>query len=175
MDYVTGGAQVNPSVSVATFLYGWNDVKTMIVRIAGQLAGGIYAFPLMKLFLPDYVLARMEGPVLGEGVTLQEGCMWEFAMTMILLIVIYVAATQIGLPSQRVIIATAIRALIYYNGGKSGPAMNPMIAVSWAYYVDPSSINRDHFLVYWVAATAGAVAGTLIWKAVEPKPKAKTD
>ncbi|CAM9341320.1 unnamed protein product [Choristocarpus tenellus] len=176
MDYVTGGAQVNPSVSIASTLYGWNNFKSMIVRVVAQMAGGIYAFPIMTNLMPGYVLDKMGGPVLGEGVTVAEGCMYEFLMTMTLMVIIYIAATQVGLPSQRVVIATAIRALIYYNAGKSGPAMNPMIALSWAFYTDKSSIlTLDHFLIYHLAPTAGAVAATLLWKGVEPKPKAKSD
>lgn len=42
--------------------------------------------------------------------------------------------SQIGLPGQRPVIATGIRALIHLSavkGGKTGPAMNPMIATAW--------------------------------------------
>lgn len=43
------------------------------------------------------------------------------------------------------------------------------------FYDDSVKIDQTFFLVYWVAPIAGAVAGTLIWKMLEPKPKAKTD
>ncbi|CAN0573673.1 unnamed protein product, partial [Laminaria digitata] len=48
--------------------------------------------------------------------------------------VLYDGACQIGLPAQRPVIATGIRALIHLSavkGGKTGPAMNPMIATAW--------------------------------------------
>lgn len=37
------------------------------------------------------------------------------------------------------------------------------------------TMDQQWFLVYWVAPCGAAVAGTLLWKALEPKPKAKTD
>ncbi|KAG5189246.1 aquaporin-like protein [Tribonema minus] len=164
-DWITGGSQVNPAVSIATTLYGWNTPASAAVRIAGQLVGGLAAFPVVARVLPPYV--KMGGPMLNTT-SVADGCAWEFGLTFALLILVYVAATQIGLPAQRPIIAGGIRTLIYY-GGKTGPAMNPMIALSWAYYAAPASINMDHFLVYWVSSTAGAIAATLLWKAVEPK------
>jgi hypothetical protein len=38
-----------------------------------------------------------------------------------------------------------------------------------AFYAAPKSLNLEHFLVYWVSSTAGAVFATLVWKAIEPR------
>jgi glycerol uptake facilitator-like aquaporin len=114
-------------VSVAATFYGWNTPTKTVVAIVGQVIGGTLAFPVAAELLPAYV--QMGGPTLG-GLDVQEGMMWECGLTFLLMLLILVAATQFGLPAQRPIIAAGIRALIYY-GGKTGPAMNPMIAFAW--------------------------------------------
>ncbi|CAM9301920.1 unnamed protein product [Phaeothamnion confervicola] len=172
IDWLTGGAQLNPSVSIAAIFFGWNDVPTAAVRIAGEFVGGCLSFPAMAMVLPPYV--KLGGPVLGAGVSTGEGAAWEFGLTFALLMVVLFAATQIGLPAQRPVIASGIRALIVL-GGKTGPAMNPMIAAAWAMFAVPGWATPEHFLVYWAAPTAGAILAVLIFKALEPKKKAKKD
>lgn len=44
-----------------------------------------------------------------------------------------------------------------------------------AVYDDSVTMDQQWALVYWVAPCVAGVAGTLVWKALEPKPKAKTD
>ncbi|CAM9865246.1 unnamed protein product [Ascophyllum nodosum] len=178
MDYANGGAQVNPAITVGTFFYGWNDQISLVVRILGQMVGGFYAFPIMAKLLPSYAVDSMGGPTLAEGASTGQGMAWEFGSTMVLILIVYVAATQIGLPGQRPIIATGIRALIHLSAvkdGKTGPAMNPMIATAWAIYDDEVTMDQQWFLVYWLAPCVAAIAGTLVWKLLEPKPRAKTD
>ncbi|CAN0389475.1 unnamed protein product [Pylaiella littoralis] len=177
-DYTNGGAQVNPAMSVGTFFYGWNDRSSLMIRVVAQMVGGFYAFPIMAKLLPSYATASMGGPTLAAGASTGEGMAWEFGSTLALILIVYAAATQIGLPGQRPVIATGIRALIHLSavkGGKTGPAMNPMIATAWAVYDSSVTMDAQWFLVYWVAPCAAAVAGTLLWKSLEPKPKAKTD
>ncbi|CAM9149470.1 unnamed protein product [Heterosigma akashiwo] len=165
-DFITVGSQVNPSVSVATWVYGWIPTNGMIVRILGQIVASFVVFPLVSMFTPSYV--EMGGPQLDETASLTKGVLYEAGLTGGLLLLILVAATQLGLPAQRPVIAIGIRALIYV-GATSGPAMNPMIAFGWAWFGGSSAEFWDvaHILVYWVAPTVGAVAGVLIWKQVE--------
>lgn len=62
---------------------------------------------------------------------------------------------QIGLPGQRPVIAVGIRALIHLSAvkdGKTGPAMNPMIATAWVrmnsdMYARLWSISRDCWIL----------------------------
>ncbi|CAM9292029.1 unnamed protein product [Chrysoparadoxa australica] len=151
-DWITGGAQVNPAVSVGTIPIGWNTPATAVVRVLGQLIGGTIAFPMMDKLLPAYV--QMGGPQLAEGVDVTEGMIWETCLTFCLLMWVFVCATRVGLPAQRPLIAAGIRGLIF-NGGKTGPAMNPMIGWSWAVFVNPELPGSDHFLVYWLAPCLG--------------------
>ena len=83
---------MNPAVSVATTFYGWNTVTTAVTRIIGQLAGGSIAFPIIAKVLPAYV--KMGGPELGTT-SLEDGFMWEFGLTALLLFLVYGAATQV--------------------------------------------------------------------------------
>lgn len=54
----------------------------------------------------------------------------------------------------------------------SSPTCTPV----WQYFYDDSvKIDQAFFLVYWVAPIVGTVAGTIIWKLLEPKSKPKTD
>ncbi|CAN0078831.1 unnamed protein product, partial [Hapterophycus canaliculatus] len=133
-DYTNGGAQVNPAMSIGTFFYGWNDQTSLVIRIIGQMVGGFYAFPIMAKLLPSYAASSMGGPTLAAGASTGQGMAWEFGSTFVLILIVYIAATQIGLPAQRPVIATGIRALIHLSaakGGLTGPAMNPMIATAW--------------------------------------------
>jgi glycerol uptake facilitator-like aquaporin len=90
-DWITNGSQVNPAVSVATTLYGWNTPDVAVVRIIGQLIGGTAAFPAIARVLPAYV--NMGGPTLSTD--LLDGCLWEFSLTAGLLLLVYSAATQV--------------------------------------------------------------------------------
>jgi glycerol uptake facilitator-like aquaporin len=90
-DWITNGSQVNPAVSVATTLYGWNTPDVAVVRIVGQLIGGTAAFPAIARVLPAYV--NMGGPTLSTD--LLDGCLWEFSLTAGLLLLVYSAATQV--------------------------------------------------------------------------------
>mmetsp|Transcript_31103 Transcript_31103/g.41136 ORF Transcript_31103/g.41136 Transcript_31103/m.41136 type:complete len:231 (+) Transcript_31103:82-774(+) len=178
-DFVSVGSQVNPSVSVAMWVMEWIPLNGMVVRILGQVAASFIVFPLVSMFTPSYV--EMGGPQLGEDISVTKGIIMEAALTGGLLLLILVAATQLGLPAQRPVIAIGIRALIYV-GATTGPAMNPMIAFGWAWFGGSSAEFWDvsHVLVYWIAPTVGAVVGVLIWKQIEFLfeklfPKSKSD
>lgn len=46
-DIISGGSQVNPSVSVAMFVHGAISFPGAVVRIVAQLVAGIVAYPLL--------------------------------------------------------------------------------------------------------------------------------
>ena len=54
-DIISGGAQVNPSVSVAMMVFGAIPFDGMIVRIIAQVIASIVAFPLCRELAPTYV------------------------------------------------------------------------------------------------------------------------
>jgi len=165
-DYISAGSQVNPAVSVATWVYGWATFDLMCVRILGQIVAATVMFPLVSMFTPSYV--TMGGPQLAPDSAITKGVIYEATLTAGLLVLILAAVTKVGLPGQRPIIAIGIRSLIYV-GAHTGPAMNPMIAFGWAWFGGSTAefFTLSHLLVYWVAPIAGAVAGVLIWQTLE--------
>ena len=71
------------------------SVRLQVVRILGQMVGGFYAFPIMAKLLPSYAVDSMGGPTLAEGASTGQGMAWEFGSTMVLILIVYVAATQV--------------------------------------------------------------------------------
>lgn len=66
-----------------------------MIRIVGQMVGGFYAFPIMAKLLPSYATASMGGPTLAAGATTGQGMAWEAGSTLALILIVYVAATQV--------------------------------------------------------------------------------
>lgn len=61
----------------------------------GQMTGGLYAFPLMSRILPSYAVDSMGGPTLAPDASVGLGMAWEFGSTLVLMLIVYVAATQV--------------------------------------------------------------------------------
>lgn len=61
----------------------------------GQMVGGFYAFPIMAKLLPSYAVSSMGGPTLAPDATTGQGMAWEFGSTFVLILVVYIAATQV--------------------------------------------------------------------------------
>lgn len=61
----------------------------------GQMVGGFYAFPIMAKLLPSYATESMGGPTLAAGASTGQGMAWEFGSTFALILVVYIAATQV--------------------------------------------------------------------------------
>lgn len=97
-DIISGGSQVNPSVSVAMFVHGAISFPGAVVRILAQLAAGVVAYPLLQKLSPSYV--GVGGPGLQDGVSTTTGALAEFTLTFGLLTLIYLAITIIGCPGQ---------------------------------------------------------------------------
>lgn len=61
----------------------------------GQMVGGFYAFPIMAKILPSYAVSSMGGPTLAADASTGQGMAWEFGSTLALILVVYIAATQV--------------------------------------------------------------------------------
>lgn len=66
-----------------------------VIRIVGQMIGGFYAFPIMAKLLPSYAADSMGGPTLAEEASTGQGMAWEFGSTFTLILIVYIAATQV--------------------------------------------------------------------------------
>lgn len=76
--------------------HGRDLIIHQVIRIVGQMVGGFYAFPIMARLLPSYATASMGGPTLAADATTGQGMAWEFGSTLLLILIVYAAATQVG-------------------------------------------------------------------------------
>ena len=158
-DFTCGSPDVNPAVSTANLVYKKISLLDLMVRIAAQVAGGIIAFPLLQFLSTPYKL-KITGPGIQPGVELPEAVWSEGVSTFLLVLGIFAfATTSIGKVYiiKQPLIAAVLRSC-YEFFGKTGPAINPMLATTWAFYdsgfVWPGS--HSHFAVYWAAPIVGS-------------------
>ena len=170
-DYFGGGPHVNPAVTAAMFALSKVTYTEAYVRVAGQLAGGLIAFPLFHAVSIAFKLNPFGGPEFNASAGYVDPFVSEFSATLCLMIVIYLLNWELHFGKYHYIIkqsltAVAIRALIE-GFPRAGPAMNPMLATAWGVFgVGPSDqypADFAHYFVYWIAPFLGAIVSTLLY------------
>ena len=131
-DYIGGGPQVNPAVTVGMWSLGKVSYTEGFVRIAAQLGGGLVAFPLFHAVSEAFEMTPFGGPEFdihnkSEAI---EGFLSEFCATALLMWAIFLLNWEFHFGSYHYIIkqtltAVAIRTLIE-GFPTAGPAMNPV-------------------------------------------------
>lgn len=131
-DYIGGGPQVNPAVTVGMWSLGKVSYTEGFVRIAAQLGGGLVAFPVFHVVAESFDLEPFGGPEYniddkGEAI---EAFLSEFCATALLMWAIFLLNWELHFGKFHYIIkqsltAAAIRALIEFFP-TAGPAMNPV-------------------------------------------------
>jgi len=155
-DYIGGGQHVNSAVTVSMTALGKNTYTEGFVRIAGQMGGGLVAFPLFNYISEQLNLTPFGGPEFSQDNDV-DAFLSEFLASFLLMWVIFILNWEFNFGKYHYIIkqtgtAVAIRALIEFFP-TAGPAMNPMIATSW--YVFGVGTNGEypddtaHYFVYW--------------------------
>eukprot|EP00977_Amphora_coffeiformis_P008884 scaffold2013_cov139-Amphora_coffeaeformis.AAC.4 len=131
-DYIGGGPQVNPAVTVGMWSLGKVTYTEGFVRIAAQLGGGLIAFPLFHAVAEAYDLEPFGGPEfdIGDKNAAIEAFLSEFCATALLMWAIFLLNWEFHFGKYHYIIkqsltAVAIRALIEFFP-TAGPAMNPV-------------------------------------------------
>lgn len=170
-DYFGGGQQVNPAVTVSMWSLGKITYTEGFVRIAGQMGGGLVAFPLAQYISETLSLTPFGGPeCCGPKSVLDQDAdafSSEFVAMFLLMWAIYILNWEMNFGSYHYIIkqtltAFAIRGLIEYFPA-AGPAMNPMLATTWYVFgVNKNTYPNDtiHYFVYWFGpCLAGIFAG----------------
>ena len=137
-DYIGGGYHVNPAVSLAMWALGKCTYTEAYVRVAGQMGGGLVAFPLFHALSDHLKLEPFGGPEFDHSDYdhAMEAFLSEFGATLLLLWVVYILNWELHFGQYHYVIkqtltAVAIRALIVYFP-VAGPAMNPMLATAWS-------------------------------------------
>lgn len=172
-DFIGGGPHVNPAVTVAMWSLGKCTYTEGYVRIAGQLAGGLVAFPLYHTASNALKLTAFGGPEfhMEDHHQAAEAFMSEFMATVLLLLAIYFLNFELNFGKYHYIIkqsltAVAIRALIEFFP-TAGPAMNPMLATAWHVFGVGRTFEYpdgfEHYFVYWMAPFLGALLGTVLY------------
>eukprot|EP00639_Heterosigma_akashiwo_P024483 CAMPEP_0206410778 /NCGR_PEP_ID=MMETSP0294-20121207/32806_1 /ASSEMBLY_ACC=CAM_ASM_000327 /TAXON_ID=39354 /ORGANISM="Heterosigma akashiwo, Strain CCMP2393" /LENGTH=204 /DNA_ID=CAMNT_0053871211 /DNA_START=338 /DNA_END=949 /DNA_ORIENTATION=+ len=93
-----------------------------------------------------------------------------------LMLVILACTDFIKPPAHRPFVGIGIRTLVVAGQHRTGPGMNPMIALGWAWYKGagaeaPAAFWGRHLAVYLGGAVAGGAAGVLLWRlALPPGP-----
>ena len=171
-DYIGGGQHVNPAVSVSMWSLGKCNYTETFVRIAGQMGGGLVAFPLFHLFSEKLGWTPFGGPDFDktddeEGVA---AAFNELFSTMLLCFIIYAVNWEINFGKfhywiKQSLTAIGIRYLIEMFP-LSGPAMNPMLGTTWAVFSADENIfppETSHYIVYWVGACLGSLLASVLY------------
>ena len=179
-DWSCGGPHVNPGVTAAMYAWGKLDAAQALVHVAGQVAGGIIAFPALN-GLGELYGAKIGGPefVTGGAMPTSEAAINEFLGTFALLMLVFVICTtwfgdgaydytkasNLVYVRKQSTFAAGLR-LVIVLCHRTGPAVNGMLATTWAFYKTGAfPRDPDHYLVYWGAHVAGAVLATVAWSA----------
>jgi glycerol uptake facilitator-like aquaporin len=165
-DKIGGGPHVNPMVSVTMWSLGKCSYTECLVRIAGSMAGGLVAFPLALRVSNTFGLTPFGGPEYSPkaGESFAPGAYNEFVASFLLLFVIFLLNWELNFGKlhywiKQTLTAVAIRYLIeVFN--VTGPAMNPMLATSWAVFSSGQNefpTDETHYFVYWIASGLGGL------------------
>ncbi|GKY91189.1 hypothetical protein MPSEU_000091600 [Mayamaea pseudoterrestris] len=171
-DLVGGGPQVNPAMTMAMWALGKVTYTDAYVRIAGQMAGGLIAFPLYNAISDSLKLQPFGGPEYKtEDAHAVEGFISEYSATFLLCMAIYILNWEFNFGRFHYIIkqtltAGVIRALIELFP-LCGPSMNPMLATAWYVYGvgnrNEYPDNFAHYFVYWIAPWLAAISSAVAW------------
>jgi len=172
-DYFGGGQHVNPAVTVSMWALNKCSYTEAFVRIAGQMGGGLVAFPLFQFAAEQLNLTPFGGPEFTQDNDV-DAFTSEFVASFLLMWVIYILNWEFNFGTYHYIIkqtltAVAIRALIEFFP-TAGPAMNPMLATAWYVFGVGTKFeypdDNAHYFVYWFGPfLAGILAAItyIIW------------
>lgn len=180
-DKLGGGPHVNPAMTTTMFALGKCSYTEGLVRVAGQMGGGLIAFPLFHAISNHLSLEPFGGPEFnmdGDEYGAAEAALSEFCATICLCFAIYILNWELNFGSQHYIIkqfltAVAIRALIEIFP-TAGPAMNPMLATAWAAFGVGSTFAFPeewvHYFVYWVSPCVAAILAAFLYAIYAGEP-----
>jgi glycerol uptake facilitator-like aquaporin len=132
-DYLGGGPHVNPAVTMSMWCLGKCSYTEAYVRVAGQIGGGLVAFPLYHAISDAMKWVPFGGPEFNAPADTEhavEAFLSETGATFLLMFVIYILNWELHFGAHHYIIkqsltAIAIRTLIEVFP-TAGPSMNPV-------------------------------------------------
>jgi glycerol uptake facilitator-like aquaporin len=132
-DFLGGGPHVNPAATMSMWCLGKCSYTEAYVRVAGQIGGGLVAFPLYHALSDAMKWTPFGGPEFNAPADTEhavEAFLSETGGTFFLMFVIYILNFELNFGKHHYIIkqsltAIAIRTLIELFP-TSGPSMNPV-------------------------------------------------
>ena len=199
VDLVGCGPHANPAFTTAALVWGQTALDTKSARhkpqtsalflgwavsLAGQLAGGLLGWAVLSALLDAWGEAGpLGGPALGGNTDYTDALLSEghgtFLLVWAICCLVFTRVNDVYLLRQS-LIGVAIRLIILLHP-TTGPALNPMIATSYALFRHGThAVDVAHLGVYWLAACAGAAAAAFFWEGAlrlraAPPRSAKTD
>eukprot|EP00565_Helicotheca_tamesis_P005251 CAMPEP_0185730994 /NCGR_PEP_ID=MMETSP1171-20130828/11512_1 /TAXON_ID=374046 /ORGANISM="Helicotheca tamensis, Strain CCMP826" /LENGTH=291 /DNA_ID=CAMNT_0028400149 /DNA_START=122 /DNA_END=997 /DNA_ORIENTATION=- len=178
-DYIGGGPHVNPAVSVSMWSLGKCNYTEMYVRIAAQMGGGLVAFPLYKYLSDTLGWNPLGGPEFDptEDEDGTKAFFSEYFATVLLCFLIYTVNWELHFGKyhywiKQPLTALGIRYLIEVFP-TAGPAMNPMLATSWAVFASDEPTfpkEAEHYFVYWIGPFLAALTASFMYAVYEGGP-----
>lgn len=170
IDYFCGSKN-NPVVSLVLCMWGFIKPIDVVVEVAGQMAGGLIGFPILSMICTKYG-KEMGGPSVDPTSTPFNTALISEALSSSLLTttIALLGMTAIGqyFWVKQPAIAVMIRLIVTRPFfGATGPAMNPMLPTTYQVFANgtwPTDIY-GHYVIYWVAAPAGAALAAVVLKA----------
>ncbi|XP_061393625.1 aquaporin AQPcic-like [Musca vetustissima] len=163
------GSHLNPSVTVAAYIYEMVSAPMAIVYFCGQMLGGFIGYGLLKVVLPDSVINT---PATGLCVTLPhaditpgQGCIIEFIVTAVLVLVccgVWDPRNSKFHDSVPIRFGLAIACLAITAGPFTGASMNPARSFGPALWHN----NFASHWIYWVGPLAAAAISAFGYKIV---------
>ena len=157
------GGHLNPAVSVALWIGGQIDLKTLGRYVLAQILGAVVAALLLKLLAPASLvrITSLGTPQMSGAMGLWAGMALEALFTFFLVSAVF--GTCVNPQAQRVggfAIGLTVLTVALGGGNLTGAVMNPARAFG------PALISGDWHTqgVFWIGPLIGAALAALLWK-----------
>lgn len=163
IDILTMGAAVNPAINIALYINGNTSLDELILRVLGNFSCAFCVFKLMKWNISTKYYQQFNGPSIPDEMNAYSSGLAEVIFTFFLTFGILMTIAYAKSNSQkRMTIASLIRLLVIMGRHYTGPCMNPMIAIAWAYEKNLLS-SRDYLITYCISPIIGSSFGALVF------------
>jgi aquaporin TIP len=157
------GGHLNPAVTFGAMVARKIDLLNGIAYIVAQCLGAIAASYVIKLVIPEQVLAATSYgiPSVTNGITVTQGLVAETVLTFFLVFVVFGTAFDKRSPKVGgLFIGLAVAMGVMMGAAISGAAMNP------ARFLGPAVAGGgfENTWLYWVGPLVGGGLAALVYK-----------